>query len=61
MARVIEILKSEEKTIVHKSCGAKIGYYQIEVKNKVVHDYGGGSDTVYYLTCPNCGTEIVIS
>jgi len=58
MARVIEILKSEEKTVIHKDCGAKIGYYEIEVKSKTVTDYGGGSDIVYYLICPNCGEEI---
>jgi len=61
MARVIEVkVKSVEKIVVHKDCGAKIGYYQNEVKSYTHHDYGGGSDEVYYVVCPNCGENIIV-
>lgn len=61
MARVIEKnVKKVEKKIIHKACGAKIGYYQNEVKSYTYHDYGGGSDQVYYIVCPNCGENIEV-
>jgi predicted RNA-binding Zn-ribbon protein involved in translation (DUF1610 family) len=60
MARVIEILKTEEKIVVHKDCGAKVGYYKNEEKNYTYTDYGGGSNVVYYITCPNCGEKIIL-
>ncbi len=61
MARVIEILKTEEKTAVHRDCGAKIGYYRNEVTSQVIGDYGGGSDTYYFLMCPNCGKKFEVA
>lgn len=61
MARVIEILQSEEKTVVHKDCGAKIGYYNNELKSYVKYDYGGGSDTISYIVCPHCGENVIVS
>lgn len=55
MATVLEIVKTEAKTIVHKQCGAKIEYFQNEVVSKVEDEpYGGGKDTYHYLQCPNC-------
>lgn len=60
MPRLIEILKDCEKTVIHHDCGAKIGYYQNEVKSFVSHDYGGGSDTNYYIDCPNCGKKVYV-
>lgn len=58
MARVIELNAGGEITIIHSACGAKIGYYPNEVQSFVHHDYGGGSDMVYYITCPHCGKQI---
>lgn len=60
MPRLIEIDKSQEKIVTHKDCGAKIGYFQSEVKNFVHHDYGGGSDLVYFIICPNCGEKVYV-
>lgn len=61
MARLIEIVKSEERTVIHKDCGAKIGFYLNEVRSAVYHDYGGGSDTWYYIICPHCGEKVEVS
>lgn len=61
MARVIEILPSEERTIIHRECGAKIGYYLNEIQSTTYTDYGGGRDTYYYINCPNCGKPIEVS
>jgi hypothetical protein len=60
MPRLIEIDKSCEKQVTHKKCGAVIGYFQNEVQNKKVTDYGGGNDTYYYIICPNCGENIEV-
>jgi hypothetical protein len=60
MPRLIEILKDCEKIVVHNDCGAKIGYYQTEVRSYVAHDYGGGSETIYFIICPNCGKQVEV-
>lgn len=60
MARLIEIMPEHEKIIVHKDCGAKIGYYPSEVKSAIYYDYGGGSDTWYYIKCPHCRKTIEV-
>ena len=61
MPRLIEILKSEERTVVDKDCGAKIGFYNNEVQKGNHQDYGGGSETWYYIICPNCGQKVEVS
>ena len=61
MPRLIEILKSEERTVVHKDCGAKIGFYNNEAQTGNHQDYGGGSETWYYIICPNCGEKVEVS
>jgi len=61
MARVIRIEPELEKTVTHKKCGALVGYYPKEVQSGTYHDYGGGSDTWYYIICPNCGERVEVS
>ncbi len=61
MPRLIEIDKSHEKIVVHKDCGAKIGYFQNEVKEGGIHeDYGGGREQLYFILCPNCGDKVYV-
>jgi len=61
MARLISIEPAAEKTITHKDCGAKIGYFPNEVQNSVYEDYGGGRDTWYWIICPNCGKKVEVN
>lgn len=61
MPRLIEILKSEEKIVIHKECGAKIGYYWNEAKQAVHEDYGGGREVWYYILCPHCGEKVEVT
>jgi phage terminase large subunit GpA-like protein len=60
MPRLIEINPELEKRATHKECGAVIGYYQNEVQSYIYHDYGGGSETIYYIVCPHCGKQVTI-
>lgn len=60
MARLIKISKEEEKRVTHKECGAVIGYYKSEIQETVYHDYGGGSELIYFIICPNCGKRIEV-
>lgn len=61
MARVIKIDDSHEKQVTHKECGAVIGYFQHEVQKGHIHkDYGGGSEQMYFIICPNCGDEVYV-
>lgn len=58
MAKVVKIDKKQQKRRTHKECGAVVEYFENEVQSFVHHDYGGGSDVVYYIVCPNCGKQI---
>lgn len=58
MARVIRIEPEAEHTMLHKECGAFIGYFENEVVDKVITDLGGGRETYHHLTCPHCGNII---
>lgn len=58
MAKVIKIDKTKAKRVTHSFCGALIEYFPIEVQTRIITDYGGGSDTWNYLTCPHCGREV---
>jgi hypothetical protein len=58
MAKVVKIDKKKMKRVTHNSCGAVVEYFENEVQSFVHHDYGGGSDMVYYIICPNCGKQI---
>jgi hypothetical protein len=59
MAKVIKIKKPSMR-VTHKDCGALIEFYPNEIKSFVHYDYGGGSDMVYYIVCPNCGKNVEV-
>jgi hypothetical protein len=61
MAKVIKIDKKKAKRVTHGECGAVVEYFQNEVQSYTHYDYGGGSDQVYYIPCPNCGCNIKVS
>lgn len=58
MAKVIRIDKKKAIRKSCQNCGAVVEFFQNEVQSFVHHDYGGGSDTIYYIVCPNCGKQI---
>lgn len=63
MAKVVGFDDSVKKKVTcrgTKGCGAIIEYFPGEVKSKHGTDYGGGSDGMEYLFCPNCGEKAVI-
>lgn len=45
------------KTVVCENCGYELEYTGEDVRSYNKTDYGGGSDTYYYITCPrpSCG------
>lgn len=61
MPKLIKIDKGQQKKTTHSDCGAVISYFKNEVQSAVHYDYGGGSDTWYYIICPNCGKKVEVS
>jgi RNase P subunit RPR2 len=57
-AKIVGRDKSAVKRATCYSCAMIIEYTISEVNSFIHHDYGGGSDTVYYITCPNCGKQM---
>lgn len=47
----------------NKGCGALLEVNGLDIKSGSYPDYGGGSDTYYYVICPVCGakTEVYYS
>lgn len=43
-----------------KACGALLEVTGLDIKSGIHHDYGGGSDTYYYVVCPICGAKTEI-
>ncbi len=60
MPRLIKIDKAKELRVTHKECGAVIGYFPNEVQSAQNYDYGGGSETWYFIECPNCKQNVEV-
>ena len=61
----VKIIKTEPdrkviKEVVCNNCGVTLQYVPNDVKNYVHNDYGGGSDTIYYIDCPACNKKVDI-
>ena len=48
------------KEVVCRGCGATLEYVPNEVKSYVSRDYGGGTDVINHITCPNCNKEVTV-
>lgn len=57
MATIVKIDPPKQLLAKHAQCGATIQYDLKEVREQYHADYGGGGDTWYTATCPNCGKE----
>jgi RNase P subunit RPR2 len=62
---MVKIVKVEPhpsviKQCVCKNCGATLEYTPQDILRRTVRDYGGGSDTYNYISCPNCNKEVTI-
>ncbi len=61
MPELIAILENFKREVIHKDCGAHISFFQNEIKDGGVHqDYGGGSEKLYYINCPNCHEKVYV-
>lgn len=59
-----EVIGKDEKVSRECSChgcGARIRYYRNDVKSACYTDYGGGSDTSYWINCPSCCKDVAVS
>jgi uncharacterized protein with PIN domain len=48
------------KKAVCSNCGARLEYVPNDVKDKVVGDYGGGSDVYHWIDCPQCSKAVYL-
>lgn len=62
MIRIIEEKPdpSVVKQILCRNCGVKLEYLPIDVQSYTASDYGGGSDTYYYIKCPKCNNTVYV-
>lgn len=49
------------KQVVCSKCCFKLEYTGVDVKSYTGTDYGGGTDTSYYIDCPKCGDSVYVS
>jgi hypothetical protein len=52
--------KSVVKKRICDNCGVTLEYTPNDVKTTTYQDYGGGSDSYDYITCPNCKRRIEV-
>lgn len=62
---MVTIVKKEPhpsvvKQVICKRCGCTLEYVPLDVKSFTSTDYGGGTDTSYYINCANCETKIYV-
>lgn len=48
------------KQVVCGKCGAALEYIPLDVKERSYTDYGGDSDTTYWINCPKCSNHISV-
>jgi len=60
MVDIVGYDEEKKKKVTCRECTAILKYALTEVKSRVDSDYGGGSDTVYFITCPGCGHQIQV-
>jgi hypothetical protein len=54
---MVEVVGRDEKAkrrVTHSRCGMILEYYDREVRSQRYTDYGGGSETYYFIVCPEC-------
>lgn len=61
MAKVVGKDEKAYRRVTCRQCASIIEYLPIEVKKNTYTDYGGGSDTVYWIECPECGKDVTVS
>ena len=49
------------KRVVCRNCGVKLEYVPMDVKSDTRKDYGGGSDTYYWIDCPECSSAVHVN
>lgn len=52
--------QSVVKQVVCKNCGVKLEYVPMDIENHSAKDYGGGTDTYYYINCPKCQNHVYV-
>ncbi len=48
------------RNCICKRCGVKLEYLPLDVLHKTYSDYGGGSDSMSFITCLQCGNTIEV-
>ena len=62
MVRIISAAPhpSVVREVICKHCGATLEYVPADIKEKTISDYTGGTDILYFIKCPSCGTNISV-
>ena len=52
--------QDKPRKITCRDCGAILEYEKRDVERKTIQDYGGGSDEVEFIRCPQCKARVDI-
>ena len=58
--KVIGENENKLKRTTCSHCAAILEYALVDTETKVIRDYGGGSDTYRFLTCPRCKEKVSV-
>lgn len=48
------------KEVICRNCGSTLNYVPADIQEKIISDYTGCRDTVYFIKCPSCSHEISV-
>lgn len=60
MAKIIGKDDSKVRRVTCHNCASRLEFTNSEVDTRTYIDYGGGSDTLYYIICPNCSFRVEV-
>ncbi len=49
------------RQVICRNCGVTLEYTPNDVLERKVSDYGGGTDTYRWLSCPKCTKDVPVS
>jgi hypothetical protein len=58
---MVQIIDKDERHVHEctcRNCASRLRYTRSEVESYRHTDYGGGTDTYHYITCPSCGKRV---
>jgi DNA-directed RNA polymerase subunit RPC12/RpoP len=52
--------KKKERHATCNNCGAKLAFYQQDIKSEALYSYGEYDGCYWYIICPECKSRVIV-